>query len=200
MFTFFFNTHCFDWYTCTLSYLFSPEAVSLFLILPCLFFCLTFTLSVQNQVYYSLLHPVMYLLILSFLTNYYYPTLTTLCLFLMLGAIWAYFYNSIFWSFDVVETVTVFLIIITLVRYHTCSHVITFTNLVLFFLTMFKFQLIDSFHSFSRNNIELTDRCPFTQTGVFYTLLIFYIKRQVPRSIESPSVLKCALTFRKYHI
>ena len=200
MFTFSFNTHCFDWYTCTLNYLFSPDSIPLLLSLPCLFFCLTFTLSIQNQVYYSLLHPTMYLLILNFLTNYYYPTLTTLCLFLMLGAVWAYFYNSVFWSFDVVEAITVFLITVTLVRYHTCAHAITFTGLFLFFLTMFKLQLIDSFHSFSKNSIELTYRCPFTQTGVFYALLIFYIKRQVTLSIESPNVLKHPLTFRKYHI
>lgn len=156
--------------------------------------------SQQNQNHYSLLHPILYIVILTYIINSNHTLTVILWLFLTLGTIWAYFYNNIFWCFDFIEFITIYLIAVVLIGYHIPQSANLLIYLMVFFLTIFKFQLIDSFHSFVKSTHTLPVWYFFQINLMLYFCWLFYIMAKTQNFIYKLLCENEKYTLTKYHI
>jgi len=156
--------------------------------------------SQQNQNHYSLLHPILYVVILIYIINFNHMLMVILWHFLALGAIWAYFYNNIFWCFDIIELIAIHFIMVVLVGYHISQSANLLIYLIVFFLTVFKFQLIDSFHSFLKPTRILPVWYFFQINPILYFCCLFYITIRIQNFIYKLQCEGEKYTLLKYHI
>lgn len=182
------------------NYLFSANLTPLTILTPQSPICLLFIITPQAQNYYSLLHPFLYLALLYALVSLEFTYLAILSSFVMLGSIWAFFYNDVFWGFDIVEVVVSILLFLSLLKYHKFFSLSVLTYLSLLVLIVFKFQTIDSFHTFSNSiqvnptpNISL--RTWFVSFfGIFYTKYNYRVRKRYMFFINPP------LKLNMYHL
>lgn len=106
------------------------------------------------QEFYSLLHPVLfYALAIAIFRECAY-NVTVALLFTVLGANWAFFFNDSLWSYDMVELVSLLILLVAAHAAHSflVPHV---KKLTFVLLSAVRFGAVPSYHIFS-NTIYVT--------------------------------------------